>query len=89
MLKKKTIREQIVRAEKTAADFSAAVDEELPGKMVRGLAVIVLPGPGEGLGPFGMVEGIGIELGFQGNAAALAVIHAALAGFLQEVTCLG
>ena len=51
-------------------------------------AVVLLSGFGNGLGPFGMMQSIGIELGFQGNAAALAVIHAALAGFVQEIACI-
>ncbi len=55
--------------------------------MVRGLAVIVLPGPGEGLGPFGMVDGVRVELGLQAVAAPAAVAYTVLAGLaLEEIT---
>lgn len=57
----------------------------LSPEAVNGFAVVFFAGPGDGLGPFGMVEGIGVELGLQGNAAALAVINAVLTGFLQEI----
>ena len=48
--------------------------------------MVFLIGPGEGLGPFGMVDGIGVELGLQRNAGALAVMDTALAGFIQKIT---
>ena len=54
-------------------------------KSVHGFAVVLFSCLGNGLGPFGVVEGIGVELGLQGNAGALAVIDAALAGFVQEI----
>ena len=57
----------------------------LPGEAVDGFAVVVLSGLGDGLGPFGVVNGIGVELGFQGHTAALAVVDAALAVGVQEV----
>ena len=60
----------------------------LPGEAVDSLAVIGLVCFDEGLLPFRMVNGIGIELSFQSNAGALAVDGAALAGLVQEVACI-
>ena len=48
----------------------------------------MLAGLGEGLGPLGVVDGVGIVLGFQRNTAALAIVHAALAVFVQEIACI-
>ena len=41
---------------------------------------------GDGLGPIGMVECVGIELGLQGDAGAFAVVDAVLAVVIQEVS---
>ena len=54
-------------------------------KSVAGFGMVGGIGGGDGLDPFGMVHSIGIELGFQTDAAALAVVGAALAVILQEV----
>ena len=47
--------------------------------------MVLFAGLGDGLGPFGMVDGIGIELGLQADAAALGVDHAVLAGGVHDV----
>lgn len=60
----------------------------LPAEPVDGLAVVGLTSLGERLRPLGVVHGIGVELGFQSHAAALAIVNAALAGFVQEVSCI-
>lgn len=39
----------------------------------------------EGLGPLGVVECVGIELGLQSDTAVPAVVDAALAGLVQEI----
>ena len=54
-------------------------------KPVNGFAVIFLTGPGDGLGPLGMVERIRIILGLQCNTAALTIVNTVLAGFVQEI----
>ena len=59
----------------------------LPAEFVDRLALVMGAGLGERLGPFGMVDGVGVELGLQRNAGALAVIDTALAGFVQEIAC--
>ena len=41
---------------------------------------------GDGLGPIGVVECVGIELSLQGDAGALAVVDAILALVIQEVS---
>ena len=43
--------------------------------------MVFLTGLGNGLGPFRMVDGIGSKLGFQSDAAVLAVGDTILAGF--------
>ena len=55
------------------------------GKTVNGFTVIGLAVSGDRLGPAGMMQGIGIELGLQGDAAALAITDAVLAVFIQEI----
>ena len=57
----------------------------LVGEAVNRFGVVGFSGLGDGLRPFGMVDGIGIVLGFQGDAAALAVYGAALSGLVQEI----
>lgn len=47
--------------------------------------MVFFPGLGDGLLPFGVVDGIGVELGFQSDAAAFAVFHAALALTAEEI----
>ena len=53
---------------------------------VDSFAVVGLACLEEGLRPFRMVDGVGIELGLQGHTAALAVVGALLALFVQEIT---
>ena len=48
--------------------------------------MVLFPGFGNGLWPFGMVEGIGIILGLQADAAALCTLPTALSGSVQEIT---
>ena len=55
------------------------------GEAVHCFAVIFFACFCNGLGPLRMVDGIGIVLSLQADAAALAVIDATLAGFLQEI----
>ena len=52
------------------------------GEPVHGLAVVGFTGFGDGLGPFGMMEGVGVELGLQADAGALGVVDAALADLI-------
>ena len=47
--------------------------------------VILLTGLGDGLGLLGMVHGIGGKLGFQCHTGVLAIVYAALTGFVQEI----
>lgn len=58
----------------------------LPVETIDCLAAIALPGLGDGLGPVGMVQRVGIVLGLQGDAGVLAVEHTALALIVQEIT---
>ena len=57
----------------------------LPAKLINRFAMVFLTGLCKRLGPFGMVDGIGVKLSFQSNAGALAVIDAALTVFVQEI----
>ena len=68
--------------ETAASRVEAAV---LLVKFVAGFGMVGGVCGGEGLLPFGVVHGVGVELGFQADAGALAVINAALAVVLQEV----
>ena len=47
--------------------------------------MVGLAGLGDGLCPFRMVDGVGVILGLQADAAALAVGHATLAGMVGDV----
>ena len=64
----------------------AAAAGILPTEFIDCFAVVFLACLGEGLGPFGVIDGIGIELGFQSDAGAFTVVNAALAGLVQEIT---
>lgn len=64
--------------------FMRAIDD-LPAEAVHRFAVVVFACLGDGLGPVGVVQAVGIELGLQCHAGALAVEHAALALFVQVV----
>ena len=48
--------------------------------------MVLFTGLGDGLGPLRMVDGVRGILGLQCNAAALAVVYAALAVFVDEIT---
>ena len=56
-----------------------------PRKFVFCGALVVLPRRGEGLGPLRMIHRIGVELGLQRHAGALAVKDSILALILQVV----
>ena len=58
---------------------------ELPAECVGGFAVIVLSGFQNRLGPFAVMDGIGIELSLQGNTLPETVMNAALTHFIQVV----
>ena len=58
---------------------------DLVGEAVNRLGVVFFASLGEGLLPLGMMDGIGVILGFQGDAAAFAVFHAALSFLGEEV----
>lgn len=47
--------------------------------------MVGLAGFDEGLGPFGVIDRVGVVLGFQAHAAALAVMEAALADGIGEI----
>lgn len=68
-----------------AGDRKFGKESRLPEESVYGLGVIAVPGFYHGLCPIGVVQRIGIELGLQGNAAALAVKDAVLTAVGQEV----
>ncbi len=55
------------------------------GKAVLGFAVEFFSGLYEGLLPFRMVHGVGIELGLQSHAAAETVVYALLAGLIGVI----
>ena len=59
---------------------------DLPGKGVDGLTMIRGTGFGKGLRPFGVVDAVRIELGFQSDTAALVIVDTTLAGLVQIVT---
>ena len=56
-------------------------------KGISGFRMVFLTGLEEGLGPFGMVHGVGIELSFQSHAGALTIVYATLAIVVQEIAC--
>ena len=76
-----------VNGNKNRRPQSAAAGICLPAEFVNGFAVVFFACLGEGLGPFGMVDRVGVELGFQRDAGAVAVMDAALAGFVQIIAC--
>ena len=59
--------------------------KKLPAEFVNGFAVVFFACLGERLGPFGVVYGVGIELGLQCDTGALAVMDTALTGFIQVI----
>ena len=69
------------------ADDLFRVSLAIPGEAVYRLAAVGLTGTGDGLRPAGMVETVGVELGLQRHAGALAVVYAALAGLVKEIAC--
>ena len=54
----------------------------VPGEAVYRLAAVGFSHAGDGLWPVGVMETVGIELGFQSDAGALAVVYAALTGLV-------
>ena len=56
------------------------------GEAVNGFASVDGIGFGNGLRPVGVVETVGIELGFQGHAAVAAIEHAVFSLVIQIVT---
>ena len=63
-------------------------DSSLPEKPVYGLGVIVVSGLDKGLCPLGLMQSVGIKLGFQCDTAPLAVKDTALAPFREIIACL-
>lgn len=57
----------------------------LSEEFIHCFGAVLLAGLYERLGPLGMVDGVGVELGLQGHAGALTVVHAALALVVQEI----
>ena len=55
-------------------------------KGIAGFGVVGFTGLDKRLGPLGVIYGVGIELGFQSDAAALAVVHTVFAVVVQEIT---
>ena len=49
--------------------------------------MVFFVGRHKGLGPFGVVYGVGIELGLQSHTGALTVVYALLAFFVQVIAC--
>lgn len=82
---------KLLLAEKLRAEFAARGFPDRdgvplsPGEAVNRLAYIALPCGDNRLFPLGLVQSIGVELGFQGNAAVFAVMNAALAGLVQII----
>ena len=73
-------------AEKRKESAGCALLKEL-NKPIDGFAVVGFSGLYDGLRPVGMVETVGVELGFQGHTGTLTVIDTVLALFIQVIAC--
>ena len=77
--------------EKALAQYKKGRPEACPFswlyESIDGFAVVLFSGLHNGLGPFGVVEAVGVELGLQGDAGALAVVDAVFALLVQVIAC--